>query len=894
MVELLRTKLYIPRIRSNLVSRPRLIERLNTGLDKKLTLIAAPAGFGKTTLLSEWIPQCTRKVVWLSLDENDNDPARFWVYFIISLQQLRQNLGSDALGLLQSPQALPITSVLTSIINETAAVSEEFAVVLDDYHVIDFQPIHDALAFMIDHLPANMHLVLSTRADPPLPLGRMRIRDNLNEFRVNDLRFHSDEVSAFLNQVMGLDLSVEEVAALEARTEGWIAGLQIAALSMQGRDDIQGFIKGFSGSHRHILGYLAEEVLNHQTEDTLNFLLQTSILDRLCGEFCDAVTKRTNSQSILEKLEHTNLFVIPLDDEQHWYRYHHLFAEVLRQKIHHLHPELVVELHRRARDWLEEFGLMEEAVGHAIKGQDYPLAAHLIEKLLSEMWQTGEIKTIQAWLAAVPIVYWRAYPRLWLVKAWVAMTVGDLVEGDANIKAAEEALNFVDEETTRYLRPEVLAFRASYSSLAQEPRSVELTQQALRELPADYWMRGMLIVFLGAAYYSVGDLDAALRALDQAPRTAKTDPGAQPHRIHLLAFRGTLLFAKGKLREALSFLNRAIALAEPGGKPIPFVGTLLAYISLAPVLYELGQLDEAWELTTRCLELAINFGSPEVQVNNLSLLAQICLARDNLPGAMAYFDQVDRLLQEHIFSISIMAHVNFRRYQMHMKQGKLTQAGAWIDTFTDPPGALNPYAFHRIALPKLMIANSNFGSALEKLSAFVTEAQETGHGNLLLKALILQSLALAGRGDFTEALGALKNTISLAEPEGYISPFVEEGEPMRHLLLDFQAAIKKKISDRSDVESLRLLVYTDRLLSAFPQPAQAKSYPERVAEPLSERELAILRLISTGRSNQEIAEILVIAVSTVKSHINNLYGKLGTNRRTQAIAIANELGLLSE
>jgi len=895
MIELLSTKLFIPRPRKNLVYRPRLVERLNAGLDKKLTLIAAPAGFGKTTLLSEWIPQSPRCVSWLSLDEADNDSTRFWTYFISSLQGLRSDFGKGALALLQSPQAPSIPSILTTLINEITAFPDSFALVLDDYHVIDAQQIHESLVFLIDHLPANMHLVMTTRVDPPLPLARLRVRDQLTEIRVKHLSFTKVETELFLYQEVGESFTPDEVAALEERTEGWIAGLQIAALSMQGHDDISEFIRVFSGGHRHILGYLADEVLNQRPKGTLNFLLKTSILDRLCGPLCDAVTGGSDGQAILESLAEVNLFISPLDDEGKWYRYHHLFAEVLQLKLKQTDADLIPSLHGRAREWLENNELSHEAVRHAIAGGDFERAAHLIERLLSTNWLNGELKTLQGWLSAIPIPSWRAHPRLWLVQAWVAMTVGDLVEGDANLKAAEEALGLLDEELACKLRPEVLAFRASYASLVQGPQAIELVRQALEILPKDHWIRGMLVVFLGAAYYASGDLDSALEALTHAPVPAQSASEIQPHRVHLLAFGGMVYYAKGQLRDALKLLYKAVEQAEPGGIPIPYVGTLLAYMSLSPVLYERNELEQAWAYLKRCLEMATDFGSAEVQVYVLSLLARICLANNDLPTAISYYDQIDTLLQEHVFSPSIMAYVNYHRFQLYLKQRNMEAAATWVETHNDTSGRLNSYALHRIASPQFLIAQGNFDAASKELTTLVKDAQEAGHGNLLVKALALQALTYKGCGDQANALSILEYVLHLSEPEGYVRNFVDEGELMYLLLREYQSFLKTKISDDVDGESLRNLTYTDKVLAAFPQsPATGNTKSYSLPESLSERELEVLQLVATGRTNQEIADLLVIALSTVKSHINNLYGKLGTNRRTEAIAIARDLGLLSQ
>ena len=895
MFELLSTKLFIPRPRKNLVSRPHLVERLNEGLEKKLTLVAAPAGFGKTTLLSEWIPQSPRCVTWFSLDEADNDSTRFWTYFISSLQGLHPDFSKSALALLQSPQAPPPSSILTTLINEITAFHDSFALVLDDYHVIEAQQIHESLVFLIDHLPANMHLVITTRVDPPLPLARLRVRDQLTEIRVKHLRFSIAETKSFLNQEVGEQFTPEEVAALEERTEGWIAGLQIAALSMQGHDEISEFIRVFSGGHRHILGYLADEVLNQRPKGTLNFLLQTSILDRLCGPLCDAVTGGSDGQAVLENLAQANLFISPLDDEGKWYRYHHLFAEVLQLRLQQTDTGLISILHSRAREWLEKNELSYEAVRHAIAGGDFEHAAHLVECQLSANWLNGELKTLQGWLSAIPVSFWRAHPRLWLVQAWVAMTVGDLVEGDVNLKAAEEALGLLDQELAIKLRPEILAFRASYVSLVQGPHAIELVRQALETLPKDHWIRGMLVVFLGSAYYSVGDLDGALEALTHAPVSTQSASEIQPHRVHLLAFSGTVYYAKGQLRDALKLHYKAVEQAEPGGIPIPYVGTLLAYMSLAPVLYERNELEQAWAYLKRCLEMATDFGSAEVQVYVLSLLARSCLANNDLPTAISYYDQIDTLLQEHFFSPSIMAYVNYHRFQLYLKQRNMEAAATWVETHNDTSARLNSYALHRIASPQFLIVQGNFDAASKELTKLVKDAQEAGHGNLLVKSLALQALTHKGCGDQANALSILEHVLHLAEPEGFVRSFVDEGEPMRLLLVDFLAQLEKQQGKAVDDNSARLLAYTNHLLAAFSQPKKVvKPDSESLVEPVSERELDVLRLIENGLSNQEIAERLVIALSTVKSHINSLYGKLGIRNRIQAVAAARDLGLLSD
>lgn len=582
-------------------------------------------------------------------------------------------------------------------------------------------------------------------------------------------------------------------------------------------------------------------------------------------------------------MEQANLFIVPLDDERRWYRYHHLFAEVLRTHLQQAQPDSVPDLHRRAWEWLEQNGLTHEAVNHALAGRDFEQAARLIELVHSVMWQNGEIKTLQAWLAALPLAAWRTHPRLWLVQAWAAMTVGEFSEADEKLREAEAALALLDEENARSLRPEVLAFRAGYASLVRDPSAVELTQQALQALPQDYWLRGMLVVFLGAAYYSTGDLNAAAEVLAQG-RSMLSTPGAQSHRIHLLPLDGMVHHAQGRLRRAWSLIRQALDLVEPGGQPIPFVGTLFAYMSASQVLYDLNELDQVEVYLTRCADQAVKFGSAEAQVFALSSLAHLCLARDDLAAAENYTDQVEALLRAHTFNINIMAFVEYHRFLLLLKQDNLTAAAAWAESHAGPPGPLIPY-FHRLALPQILIAQGNFDAALDNLTTLIQEAQDTGYGRLLIKALVLQALAFQAQGHSNQALTALDHALSLAEPEGYIRTFVDEGKPMAELLR--QAQTRNIMPD-----------YVSKLLAAFgTEEPKSRRAGERqgsspLIEPLTERELELLSLVADGQSNKEIAQELFVAVGTVKKHLNNIFGKLNVSNRTQAVARARELNLL--
>jgi LuxR family maltose regulon positive regulatory protein len=901
MIELLSTKLFIPPPRKNLVSRPRLVERLNAGLDKKLTIIAAPAGFGKTTLLSEWIPQSFRCVSWLSLDEGDNDLARFWAYFITSLRQLRSDLGEGALAILQSLQAPQIASVLTTLINDITAFPDAFAIVLDDYHLIDSRPIHEALTYLIAHLPANMHMVITTRVDPPLPLARLRARDKLTELRANDLRFTADEVAAFLSQVMGLNLSAEEVTAIEMRTEGWIAGLQIAALSMQNHDDIPGFIRAFSGSHRHILGYLADEVLNQRPKGTLNFLLQTSILDRLCGPLCDAVTGGSDGQAILENLEHANLFITPLDNEDKWYRYHHLFAEVLQARLRQNYPELPFELHRRASEWYEAHDLIAEAVQHALAAGELDQAARLIGQQRWALLGRGEANTLHRWLDELPVELLRNRPGLSLAYAWI-LSLLEQPEGiDARLLNAEQALasSSAQEpiESENVIRGEIATLRAEIAlSQSNIPRAIAFCHQALELLPFEsVSMRGVATYFLGHGERRNGKMVEAEQAYIEASALGlQTDNLLLA--LHALANLSTVQIAMGRLREAAQTSQRILDItAERQRQSWPVAG--LAYQGLGKVHYEWNDLDSAARFLHQGIEYGQRGGLIGLEINSLNTLAFTLQAQHDTRGADAMLREIAAIndRSHHPVYIAQAAAIETR---LRLLQNQIDQAVHWAEScgfgLNDTERSYSREAEY-LTLARVLFTQGKREGVEEMLDQLSRAAETDQRAGDLIEILIQQALFWHLSDQKSRAFQCIERALILAEPEGFVRSFVDEGEPVRLLLLDHQTLINKRIGEAVNNESLRLLTYTDKLLAAFsPDLPIERSKPATTLEPLSERELDILRLIATGRTNQEIAEILVIALSTVKSHINNLYGKLGTNRRTQAIAIAREMGLLSE
>ncbi|MGD8398656.1 MAG: LuxR family transcriptional regulator, partial [Anaerolineae bacterium] len=557
---LLQTKLYIPPIRRELVSRPRLIERLNAGLNGCLTLVSAPAGYGKTTLVTQWLNSTKCPSTWLSLDESDNDPTRFLVYFVAALRTVDADIGKGVLSALQSPQPPPVEAVLTSLINDAAAIPDRILLVFDDYHLIESPPVDNALTFLLEHLPAQMHLVIVTREDPHLSLARLRARGHLTELRAADLRFTASEAADFLNQVMGLELAAEDIAVLERRTEGWIAGLQLAAISMQGREDTAALIKSFAGSHRHVLDYLVEEVLKQQSESIQTFLLQTTVLDRLTGSLCDAILGRgaddqrstgdrntfalqlpsssASGQEILEHLERSNLFVVPLDEERRWYRYHHLFADLLRQRLHQTQPEQVPILHRRASKWYEQNGFVDEAIEHALRAEDFERAADLVEGRAETPWGRGEQIRLQGWLEALPAEQVLSRPQLCIFHAWGLFASGQQSAAEQSLQAAERALERTAGRETdaapakRVRMPvsdmtkiqgraaAVRAFMASFRGDVSE--IIQYSRQALDRLPEqDLVWRSSAAIALGDAYSFNGELVAACRARLEALEASK-------------------------------------------------------------------------------------------------------------------------------------------------------------------------------------------------------------------------------------------------------------------------------------------------------------------------------------------------------------------------------------
>jgi len=880
---ILTTKLYIPPLRREVVARPRLIEQLNAGLvgpsdrfDHKLTLISAPAGFGKTTLLSAWAAQCPHPVAWVSLDERDNDPAHFWAYFAAALQRVQIDVADVSQTMLQSPQVPPADAILTPLLNQIAVVSSPFVLVLDDYHEIETPVIHEGLAFLLDHMPRQMHLVIATRVDPPLPIARLRGRAHLTELYQADLRFTPEKATDFLNQTMGLDLSPEDVAALERRTEGWITGLQMAAISMRGHDDAAAFIRAFTGSHRYILDYLSEEVLRQQPRDVRMFLLQTAILDRLSGALCDAVigsgeSDQLDSQAVLEYLERSNLFVVPLDDERRWYRYHRLFADLLRQRAQREIPELVPELHRRASAWYEEHGLVAEAVGHALSAGDFERAADLIEQAGWVTFTRGEMTTILGWVAALPEDLVRSRPYIRVLNAWAMAKSGHLGGVEASLEDID-ACQF---------QGEVAAVRAYLAGVRRDlPRAVELAHQAMHHLPEEnLLLRAIVAQNLGVAYHWSGDSAAAVRTLTRAVELSRA-AGQSFQALTGLAILGRAHEMQGSLHQAMETYRDALELAaEAGPQPVPFA--CMAYVGMAGPLYEWNDLEGAARYATEGIRLSELGGFVAYQLFGNAYLAQVREAQGDRDGALNALQRAEQLSQQADYAL-VAALATELRVRLWLAQANLAEASRWAEAHRIDAAGESDAAqeIKQMAVARVYLAQDELDAALRLLAWLLDAAQAKGRMGSAIKIETLRALVLQAKNDRGGALFALKRALTLAEPEGYVRTFLDEGEPMARLL---RQTLSAGIAPN----------YAARLLAAFGEEAMSPSPAmDALVEPLTEREMDVLRLIVAGLSNAEIAEELVVAVSTVKSHVNHIYGKLSVENRIQAAKRARTLGLI--
>ncbi|MFN2234198.1 MAG: LuxR C-terminal-related transcriptional regulator [Anaerolineales bacterium] len=911
---LLRTKLRRPFTRPELVNRPKLQEQIAQGLRRPLTLIAAPAGFGKTTLVASYIVSCGLPVAWLSLDKDDNQVERFLNYLIAALHDFENRIDSEAVQLIMGMQQAPPETILIGLINDLDNASEDITLVLDDYQFISNPAVHEVVAFLLEHCPKTFHLVIATRSDPPLPLARLRARGEMVELRAADLSFTEPEAAQFLNKVMGLHLDAGSVALLAERTEGWIAGLQMAALSMRDREDIVGFIEGFSGTNRYILDYLIEEVLASQTLEIQRFLLYTSILGRMTASLCDALLtndegayiKSDNqasrlesllagqSFSILEYLERANLFLMPLDDERRWYRYHHLFADLLRSRLNKsLGDQGVARLHIRAAAWHEQNGSILDAIHHASMASDDEMVERLIEGHYLEMVNRGEMSQVRFWMGKLSkeLIYQR--PWLCLYEALHHSWFGQLEEANSLLNEAEKGIR---SEVPAPNAQSMLGYHDFVKSRVtamqgNTHRAIELCLAARENIPADNLaLQNEFSITLGYEYFLYGDFENANKVLHETIRSGYT-ARAVNNPVAAYAILARVQVYQGRLHKAYDLLQKAAQLIqEAGGQYLGATG--LVEIGIAAVLCEWNALEAALAHIQRGLDLLPWWGKADDLCLAYATLSRIQLALGNWGEAAGAIEKADQLIQAGgIFSEARFA-VETTQVILWLKQGDRPSVDGWMATLDKHLRSHDPFQYEdeltHITRVRAFIAQNKLDAAISLLSRLEESAQAFGRQGRLIEIMILKALAMQRMGDDIQTNIAITKSLMLAEPEGYVRIYLDEGGQMEELLQAY--------SGRAEGAPK---AYTEQLLVAFSKTPSNETgistspyQPQPLVEPLTQREAEVLGLLAAGLSNREIAEQLVLSEGTIKTHAHNLYGKLGVNSRTQAIVRAKELNLI--
>ncbi len=877
---LLATKLDIPPPQPDTVPRPGLIARLNEGVDGKLTLISAPAGYGKTTLLSEWVGQIERPVAWLSLDRGDNDQTRFLHYLVVALQQIEPGIGEVAMVMLEEPSLPSPESALTALINDLTRLSQPVSILLDDYHVIEAQTVHRTVRFLLDHMPPTVHLVIATRADPPLQLARLRAGRQMAELREADLQFTQQEAADFLIRVSGLKLSSADIETLWNRTEGWIASLQMAAVSLQGRDNISTFIDDFSGSHEYVVDYLTDEVLSRLPDELEAFLLQTSILERLSGPLCDALTGQRDGQRTLRELKKANLFVVSLDTRRKWYRYHRLFADLLQRRLRASPAEHLAELHQRASEWHQEHGSLHDAIDHALKAESYDRAASLLEQIFGQAgdWPRINASILQGWLDALPAGILRARPQLRLTQARVLMVNGDLPK-------ALEALDQLEAETrsgqfagrdAKNLARRIHADRTSIAILeGRLSLAIEYAHQALAELPdQDVSGRMRQSAILGNALFRVGEVEQAQRWYSQAIAAARS--------LEIPIAVATLTtglaqtqHALGQLCLAATSCERAMQLAIVEGQPTVAAGSI--DMTWARICYEQNDLPAAESKLRGAIEQFRKSGPLHALAEAFAWLARTKQALGEADAADAAISQALDLIEGHAYghlTTAIPAH----QAHLWLARSRLEPAIRWAEAYrAQSPGEFSRL-FEDLTLARVLLARGELTAAQALLKDLLSLAEAGSQRSCLIEIRLLQSLAYWQQRNEAQALQTLAQALSWAEPEGYVRTFIDQGEPLADLLA---AAARKGIAT----------AYATQLSAALGR-AESLRQPPALPDPLSDRERQVLKLLHTDLTVPQIAEQLIIGVSTVRSHVKSIYSKLGVHSRYEAVSRAGELNLL--
>jgi ATP/maltotriose-dependent transcriptional regulator MalT len=903
--DILGTKVKIPQVRDDRLRRTRLIDHLDKGIARQAVLVCTPAGFGKTTLLADWAENAEEKVAWLSLGPEDNDPVRFWRYVTVALDRLFEGPGPRMLSRMHSPGPVSSRGVVTALLNELESGSGSLALVLDDYHAIESPSVHDDVAFLLGNLPPQLHVVIATRADPPLPLARLRARGHLAELREADLRFTAEEASALLTDVWHLDLSEEEVATLEGRTEGWAVGLQLAALSLIERPDHEAFLAGFTGTHRYVLDYLSEEVLERQPDEVRRFLLDTSILERLSSLLCNAVTGRINSQEMLERIERANLFLIPLDDERRWYRFHHLFRDVLRARLRRETSDRTPELHRRAAAWCEQHGLLDEAIHHALASGDSRWATRLVEEHLDEHLRRGEERILARWLSVLPEETVRSVPALCLAQAWMEFDTGRLDLVEQLVDHAERSFDPRTEGKSARLptiggmvaevpaaialmRAIVEAVRGDSEGTARQARSaLALTGED------EHGPRYLARWCLAYADWMGGRLEEAERAFARVVVEGRATPDFYPV-MSIGSTLGRLQRARGKLGAALHTYREGLRfVTESGRLSADHAGE--SHVGIAEVLYERDQLDDALRHVTEGIELSRRARVYWETGRGLSTLAWIRHARGDAAGALDAMNEGYRTYPSDEAS-GIFNPAPFERARLMVAQGRTAEALGWTKQreLQDTDEVSYPREPEYLVLARVLLARSEPERALSLLERLGALAASQGRGGSLIQIGVLRSLALRAAGDHEGALSALAEVLSLARPEGYVRVFADEGAPMASLL---RSLIGRRRGNGAVAIPVPTREHLNKVIMAFGSAEKdrgsAAAADSGLIQPLTNRELEVLHLLAVGRRNVDIARELVVTTETVKKHVSHILEKLGASSRTQAVAHARDLGLIS-
>lgn len=885
---LLQTKLYKPPYAGSLLPRPHLVALLDEALKRKLALVSAPAGFGKTTLLSEWLEQCNTPAAWLSLDEQDNDLDRFLRYFILTLQQIDRNLGGAALDSLHSRSKPDIEPLITGLINELPQTRENLVVVLDDYHVITLPDIQQALLFLVEHQPPNFHMVLSSRSDPPWPLARLRGRDELVEIRLQELRFTTAETTALLNDIKGLGLSQANISLLDRRTEGWAAGLQLAAASLRGNNNIERFIQAFSGSHRYVMDYLVEEVLSQQSASMQAFLLQTSILDRLCATLCDALTGMGNSQQVLSDLEQKNLFLIPLDDQRRWYRYHHLFADLLRKRLQETGAETVDLLHRKASTWYRQNGLPVDAIHHALQTGEIEPITQLTEEMTVFKMDNQDLNLLRRWLDDLPKQVKEQEPWLIVARAWICTNRGNFDEAEACLEEIETAASdpAISQPVHTRIRGHVAALRSYLAELREDPASaLHQAETAISLLPEDdIILRAFVSIRRANSLAWAGKLDEAIAAYRQTGETCQRAGDAQTA-ITALSEMAAVQMTAGKLDLAES--NIALVVQYAGkqagrdGKPNPAAGILYRHLSY--IQYERNELTAAAHSAHQAVRICQEWGNREAYLFSFYALAKVQFAQREFAQLEDTCQQIKHIASR-ISAETLQFTKNWTLY-FQLKQGETDEAEAWSAELG--LGARDVFEFYQRAeyenYARLLLATGSLVESLQVTELLLDNALKSGAEMLVITYNMLRAEILYKMRRSEEAVKSVGKALAVASSGGYVRTILDVGNTLEDLLKATLVRGVQAQTARQFLESVELETI---------QPTSGKLHTLSLPDPLSPRELEVLRFLKTDLTTPEIAAELVVSVSTVRSHIKNIYSKLDVHSRYEAADRASALGLL--